>query len=186
MGTSVSQGSLRNTNWAAVHAGYINDFIPEHRIINEIWRASDREGMTELLQSGIIYECYSTVHKAETPQEALKSFGNLVLERQSNSLIAEFAKRAILGVFESKSPSSDWTARFFADVTNYIMSRDTSGFVGAGYRSKTVGDLVSFKQNILSKVYNIVISERKHITSQKDWNSFVSKSIKLLKTIEDE
>jgi hypothetical protein len=184
MGTSVSHPSLRNTNWSAVHAGYQNAFIPENRIINEIWRACEKDAtpISDMLKSKAIYECYSAVNSSNSFQEALKKFDTSIRENKNNSIVAEFAKRVIPSAFQSNNPAENWTARFFSELTNYVMSRDMSGFVGEKYRNKSVGELINFKRNITRKVFEIVSSEKVSIKTQKDWNSFVNKSVDKLKT----
>lgn len=184
MGTSISQPSPRTTNWKPVHAGYQNKFIPENRIINEIWRASENEQMSVSidLKSEAIFDCYSAVKSSKTFEQALQKFSNSLLEKKSNSMIAEFAKRVIPQAFQSKQPVTSWTSKFFAEVTNYIISRDTSGFVGDKYRNKTVSELVNFKKSIVDKVSTVISAEVKPIKNKNEWNVFVDNSINKLKS----
>src|SRR5436853_7771405 len=102
MGTSISQPSLRNTNWSPVYAGYKNEFIPEDRIIKEIWRASENDEIpiSESLKNEAIYECYSAVSSSKNFQEAIQKYNHFILENKSNSIIAEFAKRVIPAAFQ--------------------------------------------------------------------------------------
>lgn len=184
MGTSISQPSPRTTNWKPVHAGYQNKFIPENRIINEIWRASENEQIpvSKDLKSEAIFNCYTAVKSSKNIEQAIQKFSSSILQNKSNSIIAEFAKRAIPAAFQSNQPANNWASRFFAEVTNYIISRDTSGFVGDKCRSKTVSELVRFKKNILEKVTTVVSSEIKTIKNRNEWNAFVDKSINKLKS----
>ncbi len=91
-------------------------------------------------------------------------------------------KRAIPAAFQSNQPTNSRALKFFAEVTNYIISRDTSGFVGDKYRNKTVSELVNFKKNISDKVSSEVSKEVKAIKNINDWSSFVDKSIDKLKS----
>ena len=184
MGTSVSQASLRNTNWSPVHAGYQNEFIPEDRIINEIWRAAEKDEVpiSETLKSDAIYQCYSAVESSKSFQEAIQKFNNSLRKNKNNSIIAEFAKRTIPVAFQSQNSTENWKAKFFSEITNYVMSRDTSGFVGENYRNKSVKELINFKKSISEKVFNIVSSEKTNIKSKQDWNSFVKTCISKLKS----
>lgn len=185
MGTSVSQASPRNTNWSPVHAGYKNEFVPEERVISEIWRASENQEMpiSESISSKAIYECYSAVSGSQNFQEAMRKFNGYIADTKSNSIVAEFAKRAIPAAFQSQQPADAWAARLFSEVTNYVMSRDTSGFVGGNNRNKTVSEMIDFKKNIAAKVSEIVGSQTGSIKSQKDWSSFVNDSINRLKSV---
>jgi hypothetical protein len=184
MGTSISQPSPRTTNWKPVHAGYQNKFIPESRIINEIWRASENEQLplSKDLKSEAIFDCYAAVKSSKTFEQAIQKFNTSLIENKSSSIIAEFAKKAIPGAFQSAQPASNWASRFFAEVTNYIISRDTSGFVGDKCRNKTVSELVNFKKNIHTTVSTVISKEIQTIKNKNEWNSFVDKSINKLKS----
>lgn len=184
MGTSVSQASPRNTNWSPVHAGYKNEFIPEERIISEIWRASENQEtpMSDSIASDTIYNCYTAVSNSANFQEALQKFNGFIAENKSNSIVAEFAKRAIPAAYQSNNPVQGWMAKFFSELTNYVMSRDTSGFVGGNNRNKTVQEMINFKKNITTKVSGIVSSESRTIRNSEEWKSFVNESIERLKS----
>lgn len=184
MGTSVSQASPRNTNWSPVHAGYKNEFIAEERVISEIWRASENQEIpiSEFISSEAIYQCYSAVNDSQNFQEAMRKFNGYIADTKSNSIVAEFAKRAIPAAFQSDKPAESWAARLFSEVTNYVMSRDASGFVGGNNRNKTVSEMIDFKRNVTSKVSEIVGAQTRNIKSPKDWSSFVNESISRLKS----
>src|SRR5258708_20691785 len=182
MGTSISQASPRNTNWKPVLAGYSSDNVHESRLINEIWRASEKESISESIKSNAVYSCFEAVRSSKTFQEALQKANLSIRESKNNSLIAEFAKRVIPLAFQSNKPLDQWAGKFFCEVTNYIISRDSSGFVGDMYRNKSVKELINFKKSVVKRVDSIVVSGSKTIRSQKDWNSFVDRSISKLKT----
>lgn len=184
MGTSVSQASPRNTNWNAVHAGYKNEFISEERIISEIWRASENQEtpISDSIASETIYNCYTAVSDSPNFQEALQKFNGFIAENKSNSIVAEFAKRAIPMAYQSNNPAQNWTAKFFSELTNYVISRDASGFVGGNNRNKTVQEMINFKKNITAKVSGIVKTESRSIQNSQEWKSFVSESIDRLKS----
>lgn len=184
MGTSVSQPSKRTSNWKPVFACYQNEKIPESRLINEIWRASENEDrpISTQIKSDAIFACYQAVNSSENFQEALSKFNSSIIRYKNNSVVAEFAKRVIPLAFQSKNPATNWSNNFFSEITNYIVSRDASGFVGASNRNKSVEQLIEFKKNIGDKVTKIVASESKIFKSKSDWNSFVDKTIKKLKS----
>ena len=188
MGTSVSQSSPRNSsNWKRVFVCYESNNLPENRIINEIWRASEtsEKGSTPLsseMKSKAVYSCYEAVKSSQTFNEALQKFNNHIITNKSNSIIAEFAKRVIPTAFQSKNPSEQWAANFFKEVTKYIISRDASGYVGKSYRNKSVKELIEFKDSVANKVNNVISSEKRVFKSQSDWNSFVDNSIAKLKS----
>jgi hypothetical protein len=184
MGTSISQASPRNTNWSPVHTGYKSEFVSEERIISEIWRASENQEIpiSQSIASESIYECYAAVRNSPNFQEAVEKFSEHLADSKSNSIVAEFAKRAIPAAYQSERPAEAWASRFFSEVTNYMMSRDLSGFVGGGNRNKTVTEMINFKKNITNKVSEIVGSGSRNIKNNNDWKSFVSESIDQLKS----
>lgn len=185
MGTSISQPSARNTNWSPVHAGYKNKNVPDTRIIKEIWRACENEDipMSTILKDKAIYECYSAVEQSKNFQEALQKFSESIIQNKNNSIVAEFARRAIPISFQSNKPTNNWMSCLFSEVTNYIVSRDLSGFIGSNYRNKSVKELILFKKTISNKVSEAIASEDRSISNQKDWNSFIDKSITKLKNL---
>lgn len=188
MGTSVSQSSPRkSSSWKRVFVCYENNSIPENRVVNEVWRASEtsEKGSNPLsseMKSEAIFSCYVAVKTSRNFQEALQKFNNKILETKSNSIVAEFAKRVIPIAFQTKNPSSEWTNSFFKEVTNYVISRDASGFVGENYRNKSVKELIDFKKNISTRVAQVIGSQKRDFNSQSDWNSFVDISISKLKS----
>lgn len=184
MGTSISQYSKRTPNWRPVFKCYENDKIPEYRAINEVWRASENDEVpiSSHLKSEVIYHCYEAVKNSDSIPEAVQKLNQSILNNKNNSIISEFAKRAIPLAFQSKNPSSQWINSFFSEVTNYFVSRDTSGFVGDKYRNKNVNELIAFKKNIHSRVNQILGSGDKKIDSRSSWNYYVDSSIQKLKT----
>lgn len=185
MGTSVSQGSPRNSNWKPILACYSNDNFSNERIINEVWRASENEGtpISSMMKSEIIYECLNIVNNSENYREALQKFNNAVLSSKQNTIVAEFAKRIIPKSFQSDKPIEQWKNNFFVELTNYVISRDASGFVGKNKRNESVNDLIKFKSSISKKVNNIVGAEKIKIKNKKDWNTFIDSSIEKLKSV---
>jgi hypothetical protein len=184
MGTSVSQASPRNNNWNPIFAFYANSTLPEERIIQEIWRASERQEnpISSEMKSDLIYQCYQVVRSSNDFKEAIEKFNRVVISSKQNSIIAEFAKRGIPSAFQSENPSSRWKENIFNEITKYVISRDASGFVGDKYRNKNVRELIEFKQRIGGKVADIVSSERGRIESKEDWNNFIDSSISKLKS----
>lgn len=188
MGTSISQSSpRRSSNWKRVFVCYESNNLPDSRVMNEIWRASEtsEKGSNPLsseLKTQAIYSCYEAVKSSKSFDEAIQKFNKTIIETKGNSIVAEFAKRVIPSAFESRNPSEQWANNFFKEVTNYVMSRDASGFVGESYRNKSVKELIEFKKNVSNKVQQVIKSEKKEFKSQADWNSFVDKSISKLKS----
>jgi len=188
MGTSISHPSLRSTNWKPVLAGYTSEKIPESRIINEIWRASDKEGISisEYLKTDSVYSCYKAIDSSKNFQEALQKCNSIIKETKGNTMVTEFAKRMIPVSFQSANPAREWQSNFLSEVTNYFVSRDLSGFVGTNYRNKSINDLIKFKKRMGDKVKEIVASEKQRIGSKDDWNTYVDRCVNKLKVAGNE
>ena len=184
MGTSVSQGSPRTSNWKPVLACYTNDKFSRERIINEVWRASEKEAIpiSSMMKSDVIFECYNVISNSKNYREALQKFNDIILNSKQNTIVAELAKRVIPTAFQSEKPSQQWKKSFFTELTNYVVSRDASGFVGEKNRNKSVTDLIAFKKSISQKVNDIVGADKTSIKNKNDWNSFVDSSITKLKS----
>ncbi len=184
MGTSVSHGSPRTSNWKPVLACYTNDYFSNERVINEVWRASEKETtpISSMMKSDAIFECYNAINNSKNYREALQKFNDIILSTKQNTIVAEFAKRVIPTAFQAEKPSQQWKNSFFTELTNYVVSRDASGFVGKNFRNKSVTELIAFKKTIGKKVNDIVGADKTKIKSKSDWNAFVDSSITKLKS----
>ncbi len=184
MGTSVSHGSPRTSNWKPVLACYANNNFSKERVINEVWRASEKEAtpISSMMKSDTIFECHNAVSKANNYREALQKFNDIILNSKQNTIVAEFAKRVIPTAFQSDNPIQQWRSSFFTELTNYVVSRDASGFVGESFRNKSVNDLIAFKKTISQKVNEIVSSDKTRIKNKRDWAAFVDSAITKLKS----
>lgn len=184
MGTSVSQGSPRNTNWKRVMTCYKNSNIPESRVLNEVWRASDNQDtpLSAELKSEAVFSCYKAVQSSQSFQEAISKVNVSLLEKGGNSIATEFAKRVIPLAFNSDRPTESWKGLLLSEVTKYVVSRDASGFIGEKYRNKSVGDLVEFKRNLGERARNTAATVEIAVQSFSDWKKFVDSTITKLKT----
>jgi len=183
MGTSVNQSSPRETNWNRVFTCYSDKNIPEDRVVNEIWRASENQKtpLSSDIKSESTFLCYQNVKRSKRFEEALLRINKSVVESGTNSIVNEFARRAVPSAYRGKSPADDWRSLFFSELTNYVISRDASGFVGPHFRNRSVTDLIKFKKGISERVREIVASIKVDPRSPFEWGSFVDNVIKRLK-----
>ncbi len=179
MGTSISHPSPYNKNWKPVRIGYENPNVSLKTVISQIWRASENQSkpLSTDLSSDTVFRCHEIVKNSKNVNEALKTYSSEVLKSKQNSIVAEFAKRAIPISMNSENPAKAWRSNFFSEVTNYIISRDASGYVGENYRNKSIADLGSFKNSIKQEVGSLINQISMEPTSPKQWNSFVSQAI---------
>jgi len=186
MGTSVSSPSPSDSNWQPSFACYRNSKVPEKRIIPEIWRASENQEnkLSEELKSDSIYSCYNLIQESKNPSEALNKYQKSVFKNKSNSIVAELAKRAIPPSYQEGEPSDKWKGNLFSQVTNYVISRDASGFVGANFRNENIQDLKNFKESISSQVKKVFENDTTKYSSKEEWDKFIDSSIEKLKKLD--
>jgi hypothetical protein len=179
MGTSVNHPSPEDTNWKPVRAAYTYENIPLERLLADIWRAveNDPQPLSRTMESDALFRCYQAVKESSSVQQAIRNISTELVSSRQNSIVAEFAKRAVPAAFKSKAPAQEWRAVFFAEITNYLVSRDASGYVGSQFRNKTISDLVDFKQNVSKQVGEVVRSVRMDPKNSAEWRSFVQEAI---------
>lgn len=183
MGTSTNQHSPITPNWNRVTACYKDAEIPELNVINQIWRAAEAQEkpISDFIKSEAIFKCYETVSEISHHYEANNIFQNYILENSNNSIVVEFAKRAIIPAYGGTSPSLEWSGHFFTELTSYFISRDAPGFVNKNYKNKTVKDLIKYKERIKTHIRHLIMSDERDINSLTDWKQFVDSSINKLK-----
>lgn len=179
MGTSISHPSPNNNNWRPVKIGYRNEKIPLERVIKEIWRASENQDkpISKEINSEIIFKCHQLIRQSTNARDALQSFRQELILSKQNSIVAEFAKRAIPAAYLSKDATKQWRSAFFSELTGYIVSRDASGYVGKEYRNKSVTELNSFKNEIRVETSRIIDSIKLEPKNIHEWKSFVETAI---------
>lgn len=179
MGTSSSHASPKTRNWKAVSQGYVYSDIPIDRIISEIWSAAENQQkpLSRMLVSDVIYRCQEAIKKSENISQAYQNVEKEILSSKQNSIIAEFAKRAIPVAFKSKEQVREWRAVFFSEVTNYLVSRDISGYVGKNFRNKTIGEMVRFKESIKNTVVEITKRVKIDPVSSSQWKQYIHDAI---------
>lgn len=184
MGTSVSQASPRNSNWQRVMTCYKNRSIPEGRVLNEVWRASDNQDtpLSTELKSDTVFSCYKAVESSQSFQEAIAKVNLSIMQAGGNSIAAEFAKRVIPLAFNSAQPAETWRGLLLSEVTKYVVSRDASGFIGEKYRNKTVGELVEFKRNLGERARVTAATVNIPVQTFSDWKKFIDSTVTKLKT----
>lgn len=179
MGTSISHPSPNNLNWKPTKIGYEREQIPIQTIISQIWRASENQAAPLSTQMGadIVFQCHEIVKNSVSIPQAMSDFSKAQIQSKQNSIVAEFAKRAIPVALSSQNPTQAWRSAFFSELTNYIVSRDASGYVGSKYRNKSIADLSNFKTTIRNEVSKIVSSIKQEPADKTQWNSFISEAI---------
>jgi hypothetical protein len=179
MGTSVSHPSPDNTNWKPVLAGYTYENVPLERVLSDIWRAveNDPQPLTRTVESEALFRCQQAIQNSTSVPQALRNVSTEITKSRQNSIVAELARRAVPVAFKSEEPARAWRTALFSEVTNYLVSRDISGFIGERYRNSSVGELIEFKRSIRERVGEMVGRVQVEPRSPDEWRSFVREAV---------
>lgn len=182
MGTSISQPSSNASVWSAVSAGYRDARVPPERIASDVWRAGVSESpvLEQDLRSDLVFKTFVAATESSSPREA---FGRIskISDENRNSIIGECAQRAAISVAGQLSAHEAWPKAFFAQVTDYFVSRDISGYVGGNGRLKNASDLTEFKDRIRKAVEEKIKTSGSESSSKKKWDTFVTKTLASLR-----
>ena len=179
MGTSVSHPSPDNTNWKPVLAGYTYENIPPERVLSDIWRAveNDPQPLTRTVESDALFRCQQAIKDSTSVAQGLRNVSAEITRSRQNSIVAELAKRAVPAAFKSEDPARAWRTALFSEITNYLVSRDASGFVGDRYRNRSVGELMEFKRTVRDRVSEMVGRVQGEPNSSEEWRAFVREAV---------
>jgi hypothetical protein len=182
MGTSASHPSPKTTAWRTVGTCYESDQIPVDRTAEEIWQAATSESSTieAQLKSPAVYACYDIARQGIAPDQVHVALSRISSEHK-NSMVVEYARRATLVASQSPRSAEEWPKLFFKEVTNYLVSRDASGYISPTSRSKTVGDLIRLKRSIGSAVEKRIGDIRLSARNENEWRGAVSTALQALR-----
>jgi hypothetical protein len=182
MGTSISHKSPSTSGWKMASQGYINPDISIRRIVAEIWRAtqSQPKPLQLAIKSEAVFDCGEALRDSTSAIQALKIARKKLIETKKSSVVTELAKRTIPEAFQAKNPTKAWRSLLFSTITDYLVSRDISSYVGSKFRNKSISELISFKTAIRGVVKTIVEKEKTVPTSFNDWGRYVEKIVHTL------
>jgi hypothetical protein len=152
MGTSVNQASPRTRNWEAAQSTYKSDAFPVERVLQEVWRAATNQPEGDLaaqLAAPIVSRLRDIALQGATPVEVATAVNREIAQSRQASLGVEIARRAAVQCLGAENRAQAFNERVFAEASNYLVSRDLPGFVGANFRNQTVADSHQFKQSVL-------------------------------------
>lgn len=184
MGTSVSHPSPKTLNWEAAQATYKSDNFPVERVLREIWRAATNQesgNLSEQLSAPIVNRLRDIVGQTGTKIEIASAINKEISLSRQNSLGVEIARRAAIQCLNSQNRTQSFNERLFAEASNYLVSRDLSGFVGSQFRNKNVGDSISFKQAITNAaVQTVKAVDTSSSGNENQWRIYTNAVIKQL------
>lgn len=183
MGTSVNQASPKTLNWQAVHAAFRNPETPVDRIVTEVWRAAANQpqgDLTQLLSAPIVAKLGELAIHAKTSAEVARTSAIEIVRTKAASLAADIARRAAVQSIGSADRATTYREKIFAEATNYLVSRDLPGFLGAG-RTKNAAESIEFKTAVNSRASDIARSVTGPKTfSTKSWGRHVQEVVSAL------
>jgi hypothetical protein len=171
MGTSVNQRSPNTGGWRAVSACYTAENISVERTALEIWRAASKQdnSLIEQLGSSTVAACVEAANERPTPETAARTIEEISRLKQ-NTVVGEFAKRMLMVKASGGAPGDTPIAALFRQLTDYYVSRDVPGFIGANFRCKTISELRHFKQQIADAVSaKVKAIDRQEGLSRRSW-----------------
>ncbi len=183
MGTSVSQRSPKTLPWKAVWAGYIDETVPNDRMVIDIWRAvtSNQEyNVTKVLQSSLVHKIYLIVENSKNTNEALHNATSEIIKSKKNSIISEIAKRALVKSFLTENQGKTFKKMIFSETADYFVSRDLSGYINDRYRLKNINHAINFKNEVKERTIK-KMPDNIEIAKYKDWADYIKNTISVLR-----
>jgi hypothetical protein len=179
VGTSTSQRSPRTTPWQAVALTYRDDAFPVEQVAQQLWRAAQSDpdaDWGQLLASPIVPACLDIALASNSSSAALRQATFEIVRSRQASIAADIAKRAVVRSFaEPGDRAAAFAAALFGEASNYLVSRDLSGFIGADARNRTVGEAAAFRDAVRSRVEAVVRSTPLPADASRTnrWGAFV-------------
>jgi hypothetical protein len=171
MGTSVNQRSPNTGGWRSVAACYTNETVSLDRTALEIWRAASTQDdeISTQLASPIVAQCAAAANRGLSEAQAVAEAEQLSSLKQNN-LVTEFAKQALLIKAAGGYADESFTSVLFRQITNYLVSRDISAYVGPNSRCKTAHEARELKSRIAEVVARKVRDiERREQLEGRSW-----------------
>jgi hypothetical protein len=141
-----------------------------------VWRAAANQphgDLTQLLSAPIVARLGELARSAKSSAEVARTSAIEIVRTKAASLAADIARRAAIQCIGSSDRAKTYREKVFAEATNYLVSRDLSGFVGAG-RAKSAADSIQFKTALSNHVGEVARSVAAPKTfSAKSWDRHV-------------
>jgi hypothetical protein len=156
--------------------------VPIERFVSEVWRACQREDerIPSLLESNLLFECYRVVRRSTESHDAFREVSRLIAGSGESSIVSELARRAVVTAFSAPVPEVAWRIGLFAEVSNYLVSRDLPGFVGSRFRNRSVEEAIHFKDAAIERSRaraSVVIDVP---ASRDEWRRYVRRVLRSL------
>jgi hypothetical protein len=183
MGTSTNQPSPKTPGWDLVRALLGRDGVEPNRQATEIWRAAVGERYDALIadvSSPLIAEACSIAERRQSPSEAMRQFENVLLQSRSAGLVLDLCKNALTRTVATGTGSQGFGAEFFAEMTDYYVSRDLPSYTAAPMRMRTVSDAVELKKQLRNTAAEIAKSAGPVGSDAQAWHDYAIRVINAL------
>jgi hypothetical protein len=183
MGTSTNQPSPKTAGWDLVRALLGREGVEASRQTTEIWRAAVGERNDLLiadLSSPLIADACGIAGRLQSPSAAVREFENLVLHNRSAGLVLDLCKNALGRAVATGTGSQGFGAEFFAEMTDYYVSRDLPSYTAAPMRMRTVSDAVQLKKQLRTSAAEIAKSAGPVGLDAKAWRDYAIRVINAL------
>lgn len=184
MGTSRNDPSPRIPAWTPALAALGNQVVPPNRQLAEVWRAAIAQRGESLLEA-LTHPAIPTVLGAALTQTggaeaAIDAFEAARSAAGVAGLQFDLARRAAMRAVARGLDLNHAAAEFFAEVTDYFVSRDLPSFVGSSGRVRDVAESESLRKSLreLARSASLV---RDPISGAKDWRRFVAGAVERLR-----
>jgi hypothetical protein len=161
LGTSVSQRSPKNNvNWSAAITTYTSEKATVVRTVEEVWKAikyQQDSSFVKDLGSPIILKCLQIALKEILPEQVSTEVSRTVALSGKSSIAADIAKRA--AVFSNRNPQdriNSFVQYLFSKASDYLVSRDLSGYVGSITRIRNISASIEYKNTLEHEVRRVV------------------------------
>lgn len=184
MGTSRNDPSPRTPAWTPALAALGNQAVPPNRQLAEVWRAAVAQRGDALLDA-LTHPALPTALSAALAQtggaeSALDAFEAARSTAGAAGLQFDLARRAAMRAVARGLDLNHAAAEFFAEVTDYFVSRDLPSYVGTSGRVRDVGESESLRRSLrdLARSASLV---RGPISGPKSWRRFVATTVEQLR-----
>jgi hypothetical protein len=139
-------------------------------VLREVWRASGAQpgSIAEQLGAEVIGRIENVARGGQEAAATAMEIRKIILTTKQNNFAIEIARRAAIQAVLTKSSFAE---HFFSEASNYLVSRDVSGFVGKGARNENVRELSEFKREVTSKTAELVRSANS-MRGDMEWKQF--------------
>jgi hypothetical protein len=132
------------------------------------------------LSSPIIANACRIAERAESPSTAVKAFEDVLLQNRAAGLVLDLCKNALARAVAAGTGGQGFGTEFFAEMTDYYVSRDLPSYTAAPMRIRTISDAIQLKKQLRTAAADIAKSAGPVGTDAKGWHDYTVRVIRAL------